>query len=214
MRSTFERLRTWDKRMKFHSSKGASRYSTSLWNAFYRLSLLKVRLGLSDAIVEKAAYTYRKAQQRRLVSGGRTISSVLAAALYITCREIGTPRPLNEIAAASDIKRKDVARNCRLLINKLDIKVPKIDPMKCIARIANAADINERTKRHALKLMDEIISKEISVGKDPMSLCAALLYVLCKKNRQDVTQADIAKAAGTTEVTIRKRFKDLEAILS
>jgi len=214
MRSTFERLRTWDKRMKFHSSKSASRYSTSLWNAFYRLSLLKVRLGLSDAIVEKAAYTYRKAQQRRLVSGGRTISSVLAAALYITCREIGTPRPLNEIAAASDIKRKDVARNCRLLINKLDIKVPKIDPMKCIARIANAADINERTKRHALKFMDEIISKEISVGKDPMSLCAALLYVLCKKNRQDVTQADIAKAAGTTEVTIRKRFKDLEAILS
>ena len=59
----------------------------------------------------------------------------------------------------------------------------------------------------------KFISKEISVGKDPMSLCAALLYVLCKKNRQDVTQADIAKAAGTTEVTIRKRFKDLEAIL-
>ena len=65
MRSTFERLRTWDKRMKFHSSKSANRYSTSLWNAFYRLSLLKVRLGLSDAIVEKASLHIQKGSAKK-----------------------------------------------------------------------------------------------------------------------------------------------------
>jgi transcription initiation factor TFIIB len=215
MRSTFERLRTWDKRMRLHGSR--SKYgmsnNASLWKIFYRLGILKARLGLPSIIVEKAAYIYRKAQQRKLVSGGRTISAVLAAAVYITCREIGTPRPLNEIAKVSDIKRKDIARNYRILIKELDLQVPIIDPMKCIIRVANTVEINERTKRHALKIMDEAISKEIPAGKDPMGLSGAIVYAVCKKAGQDITQADIAKAAGTTHVTIRKRFRELEGIL-
>jgi transcription initiation factor TFIIB len=215
MRSTFERLRTWDKRMRLYGSR--SKYgmsnNASLWKIFYRLGILKVRLGLPSIIVEKAAYIYRKAQQRKLVSGGRTISAVLAAAVYITCREIGTPRPLNEIAKVSDIKRKDIARNYRILIKELDLQVPIIDPMKCIIRVANTVEINERTKRHALKIMDEAISKEIPAGKDPMGLSGAIVYAVCKKAGQDITQADIAKAAGTTHVTIRKRFRELEGIL-
>ena len=215
MRSTFERLRTWDKRMRLYGSR--SKYgmsnNASLWKIFYRLGILKVRLGLPSIIVEKAAYIYRKAQQRKLVSGGRTISAVLAAAVYVTCREIGTPRPLNEIAKISDIKRKDIARNYRILIKELDLQVPIIDPMKCIIRVANTVEINERTKRHALKIMDEAISKEIPAGKDPMGLSGAIVYAVCKKAGQDITQADIAKAAGTTHVTIRKRFRELEGIL-
>ena len=215
MRSTFERLRTWDKRMRLYGSR--SKYgmsnNASLWMIFYRLGILKVRLGLPSIIVEKAAYIYRKAQQRKLVSGGRTISAVLAAAVYITCREIGTPRPLNEIAKVSDIKRKDIARNYRILIKELDLQVPIIDPMKCIIRVANTVEINERTKRHALKIMDEAISREMPAGKDPMGLSGAIVYAVCKKAGQDITQADIAKAAGTTHVTIRKRFRELEGIL-
>jgi transcription initiation factor TFIIIB Brf1 subunit/transcription initiation factor TFIIB len=51
----------------------------------------KEKLGLSDTIVEKAAYTYRKVQERGLIRG-RTIDSMLAAALYSACREMETPR--------------------------------------------------------------------------------------------------------------------------
>jgi transcription initiation factor TFIIB len=128
MRSTFERLRTWDKRTRLYGPRrtGISN-NASLWKIFYRLGILKVRLGLPSIIVEKAAYVFRKAQQRRLVSAGRTVSAVLAAAVYITCREIGTPRPLNEIAKVSDIKCKDIARNYRILIRELDLQVPVID---------------------------------------------------------------------------------------
>jgi transcription initiation factor TFIIIB Brf1 subunit/transcription initiation factor TFIIB len=39
-----------------------------------------------------------------------------------------------------------------------------------------------------------------------MGLSGAIVYAVCKKAGHDITQADIAKAAGTTHVTIRKRF--------
>ena len=49
----------------------------NLYRAFYDLNVLKDKLGLSDAIVEKTAYIYRKVEHRRLVKG-RTIPGMLA----------------------------------------------------------------------------------------------------------------------------------------
>jgi transcription initiation factor TFIIB len=201
--TTFKRLRTWDFRTQRHSSS-----DRSLWIAFSQLAVLKDKLGLSDVIIEKTAYIYRKAVEKQLTRG-RTISGVLAAALYIACRELGTPRTLNNISASSNVRRKDIAKNCRLLIYELDIKVPIADPMKCIAKVANAAEISERTKRQAFNMMSEVVKREIPAGKHPMSLAATILYVACRKTGEYRTKVDIAKAAGITEVTIRNRFKDL-----
>jgi transcription initiation factor TFIIB len=74
MRTTMERLRIWDIRTQVRSST-----DRNLRNAFNQLEKLKDRLGISDVAVEKAAYLYRKAQERGLVRG-RTIPAVLAAA--------------------------------------------------------------------------------------------------------------------------------------
>ena len=75
MRSTFDRLRTWDFRIKGHDER-------SLRRAFTDLDRLRSTLGLSDAIVEKAAYIYRRAQEQGLVRG-RTMRAVMGAAIYI-----------------------------------------------------------------------------------------------------------------------------------
>ena len=41
----------------------------------------------------------------------------------------------------SNIKSKEIARNYRLLINELDIRVPIADPLKYTAKIANTAKL-------------------------------------------------------------------------
>ena len=45
-----------------------------------------------------------------------------------------------------------------------------VDPIKCIARVANKVEISEKTKHQAINLMNTIIKNEISAGKDPMGL--------------------------------------------
>ena len=77
MLSAMHRLRTWDFRTQVHSST-----DRTLRLAFDELYSLKDKLGLSDAIVEKTAYIYRKAQQKGMTRG-RSIHAVLAAAIYI-----------------------------------------------------------------------------------------------------------------------------------
>jgi hypothetical protein len=65
MRSRMGRLRTWDFRAQ-DSGSG----DRNLRQAFSELYRLKGKLGLSDAIVEKKAYIYRKAHRRGLVRVG------------------------------------------------------------------------------------------------------------------------------------------------
>ena len=203
-RSAFKRLKTWDMRMQIGSST-----NRNLYRAFYELNVLKDKLGLSDAIVEKTAYIYRKVEDRGLVKG-RTIPGMLAAAIYLACREMGTPRTLKDITRISNTKRKDIARNIRILTVELGIKPPVFDPMKCIVKVANTAQIGERTTRHAFKMMNELLRrKTASAGKDQMGLAASILYIACKETGERKPQKVMASAAGVTEVTIRNRVRDL-----
>jgi transcription initiation factor TFIIB len=203
MRSTMERLRVSNLRTQTRSST-----DRSLLQAFNQLDRLKDKLRLSDPIVEKAAYIYRKAQEKMLIRG-RTVSGILSAAIYIACREFGTPRTLKDVSQGSNVKLKEVARSYRLLYFELDLKMPLLDPMKCIVKVANKVKLSEKTKRQAAGIMSLATKKELSTGKDPMGLAASVLYLASRKNDEKVTQADIASAAGVTEVTVRNSAKDL-----
>jgi transcription initiation factor TFIIB len=44
-----------------------------------------------------------------------------------------------------------------------------------------------------------------------MGLAATILYIACNKTGENMTQKEIAKAAGVTEVTLRGRLSDLKA---
>jgi transcription initiation factor TFIIB len=203
-RIRMSRLRTWDNRTQVHSST-----ERSLQKAFFILSRLKDRLGLPNHVTEKAAYTYRKAQERGLVRGD-TIDSVLAASIYIAARQSGVPRTLDEISENSDVKLKHVARSYRRIITELDIKAPIIDPSKYIMKVANKLGFDEKIKRKALELMEQAQKKNILVGKDPVSMATSILYLVnVAEGHHYKTQSEIAKAAGTTEVTVRNRSKEL-----
>ena len=203
MKSTIERLRTWDSRSKVNASS-----DKNLRQALSELATLKDKLSLSDSVIEKAAYIYRKALEKGLVKG-RSISALIASALYAACRDTETPRTLKDVADAGNIKKKDIARCYRLLHRELELKMPVVDPTQCVAKIASKLQISEKTKRYGIKVLREAQEHEESAGKDPMGLAAAALYLSCVKNGEDRTQRDIAEAANVTEVTIRNRYKGL-----
>ena len=207
MKSTIERLRTWDSRSQVHEP-----VDRNFRQAFSELDRLKDKLALSDAVIEKTAYIYRKALDKGLVRG-RSIPALIASALYAACRNTETPRTLTDVAKGINIKRKDVARCYRLLLRELDLKMPVVDPIKGVSRIASIAGLSEKTKRKALEFLKEASRLEASAGKDPMGLAAAALYLACVMLGENKTQKDIANAAGVTEVTIRNRYKGLKEVL-
>ena len=208
MKTSIERLRTWDSRTQAHSS--ADR---NLRQALNEMDKLKDKLALADAVIEKAAYIYRKAMEKKLVRG-RSIHGLVAACLYAACRNTETPRTLDDIAKGINIRRKDVARCYRLIFRELELKMPVVDPVKGVSRIASIAELSEKTKRKAISILDKAKKLGIVAGKDPMGIAAAALYLACISSGEVKSQKDISIASGVTEVTIRNRCAGLRKILN
>ena len=208
VKSSIERLRTWDSRTQAHSS--ADR---NLRQALNEMDKLKDKLALTDAVVEKAAYIYRKAMERKLVRG-RSIQGLVAACLYASCRNTETPRTLDDIAKGINIRRKDVARCYRLIFRELELKMPVVDPVKGVSRIASIAELSEKSKRKAIEILDQAKRIGMVAGKDPMGIAAAALYLACISTGEVKSQKDISIASGVTEVTIRNRCAGLRKMLN
>ncbi len=202
------RLRKWQIRSRVHSST-----DRNLAQAMSELDRLSDKVYISPPIKEKAAVIYRKALDKGLVRG-RSIVSITAASLYAACRGSGTPRTLREIAEASTVDKKDVARCYRLLLRELDFHMPIADPLTYVSKIAEKNEISGKTQGAAIAILRETRRKRAAAGKDPMGLAAAALYIACLQNREKKTQKDIAEAAGVTEVTVRNRYKALKKQLN
>ncbi|MCH8972754.1 MAG: transcription initiation factor IIB [Thaumarchaeota archaeon] len=207
MKSSIERLRTWDSRTQAHSSS-----DRNLRQALNEMDKLKDKLALADAVIEKAAYIYRKAMEKKLVRG-RSIQGLVAACLYAACRNTETPRTLDDVAKGINIRRKDVARCYRLLYRELEFKMPVVDPVKVVSRIASIVELSEKSKRKAVDILNQAKKIGIVAGKDPMGMAAAALYIACIASGEVKSQKQISIASGVTEVTIRNRCAGLRKML-
>ena len=198
------KLRIWDLRTQFKDSSFRNYRS-----AFSLLNNLKNKLAIPDSVVERTAYNYRKIEHKGFMRG-RPIASVLAACLYLTCREMGVPRTMDEIRQVSNVKKKQLARDYREMVFNLELNVPPVNHLQYLEKISSRLEFNERITRSAMILMQNILDVGISAGKDPMGLAAAVLYIISQTHGKTIKQADFANAAGITEVTLRARSKDIK----
>ena len=201
----FVRLRVWDNRSK-------SKNTATLSKAFTLLNGMKTKLAIPDNVVENAAYIYRKALNKKLVRG-RTTSAMIGSALYAACRETNTPRTLMDIAVTMNIKKGDLAACYRLLVKELDLKIPVVDSVQNVARIASNVGISEKTKRYTFEILRKAEQANFSAGKLPIGLAATALYIACSQLGEYHSQRELADAANTTEVTIRNLSSGFRKLL-
>ncbi len=202
-RLEMQRLRRWQTRTRIQTS-----IERNLAQAMNELDRLASQLNLPRNVREEAARIYREAVEKGLVRG-RSIESVVAAAVYAACRELKVPRTLDEIARYTKSNRKDIARCYRLLLKELGVKVPTSDPIDFISRIAAALGLSGRVMRKAADILHKARDKGITAGKDPAGLAAAAIYIAALQCDERRTQKEIAQVAGVTEVTVRNRYKEL-----
>ena len=207
-------------KMRFHDKRSQiNKSARNLIGAFRQLETLKDKLSLTNAVIEKTAYIYRKVQEAGLVRG-RKINTVLIASLYVACREFGIPRTLKEISLANNEKYRETARVYRQIVLYLGKQVPQIDLYRYIEKVGKKANLEEKNIRHALRLMKKVQDAGLCAGKEPMGIVGAVIYLSLPKSDENiskkkiVTQRIIANAAEVSEVTIRSIYKEIEKKLS
>ncbi len=185
----------------------------NLSKALAELKRLASQLGLPMSVRSEAAIIYRKALRKRLIRG-RSIDGMVAASLYLVSRSHGLPRTLREIAAASRLDKKEIARCYRVICNELNLKLPPTDATSMVPRLANDLGLSTAVQRRAIQILKDAERLKLCIGKNPMSLAAATLYIAAIEFGERRTQQEVAETAQTTEVTLRNRYKEIKRELN
>jgi transcription initiation factor TFIIB len=186
----------------------------NLRNALMTMATIKDKLGLTDALMERSAYYYRKALDKKLIKG-RSITEVVVASIYASCKELDVPRTLQEIAQAVNADYIFAGRCYRIMAKELGISPSIVDASAYISRIADIANVNQKTYKRAVEILDGVNNDPVSYGKDPKALATAVLYSAQIMNENDdrnhdkISQTRMAKAGGISIVTLRKRALDV-----
>jgi transcription initiation factor TFIIB len=183
-------------------------HDRNLKNAFTILNNIKDKLSINDTLIEKSAYIYRKALDKRIIKG-RSICALMVASIYAACREANVPRTLDEIAQTANTDAIFAAKCYRLLVRNLKLHLPAVDSNVYLTKIANRANVSQKSYRRAIQMLSIIKDNPVSYGKDPNALAVATLYAACLKEGEKVSQLQIATAGDTSIVTLRKRFQDV-----
>ncbi len=201
-RRMFYRLRMWDRNSRSAAS------SKSFQKAFILLDAISSKLGLPESVVEETAYLFRKIAARKILAG-RSTSAMLCATIYITCRITDTPRTLQDVVEAGNIKKKVLQRTYRFLAKELDLSPEAYSPSEFVTRIAKGLTLSEKTQRLAFKILDLCAKKQVSTSKNPMAMAAAAVYLASTITDEGVSQLKISKISGISAVTIRERRKEI-----
>lgn len=167
-------------------------------------------LQLPDNIKEETTVLYRKAMKRQLIKG-RSIEELVSAMLYITLRQYNVPRTLKEIATVSRSPLKKIRRAYIFLIRKLEIEVAPADPALYIPRFCFNLGLSEEISVKACEILKNSgeVGTVVSRG-GPIGTAAAAICIASKLKGITINESDIAKVAGTAEITIRDRCEELE----
>ena len=202
----FHRLRIWDRNSKFKQE------HKSFNKAFTLLDGIRARIGLPDSVVEKSAHLFRKAAAKKILSG-RSTAGILCAVVYIACRLTNTPRTIQDVADAGNIKKKYLQRVYRFLIKELEINPETFTPLDFVERVANAVGISNKTRIEALRIMNKVQDSGLTTSKNPLAMAAAVVHLSTLMNNEKISQIKIAKKSGISAVTIRDRTKEIQKMI-
>jgi transcription initiation factor TFIIB len=207
-RTAMQRLRTWNNRSVVNDS-----VSRNLNKALKFLNNFGGKLCLSRAVMESAAYIYRKAAARKLAKGRSTVGLV-GASIYAACRENSTPKTITDVANTCNLTSKDVMSHYKIILRELSLKMPVVQGVDYVTLVANRLDLSERTKREALQIFTQVQRNRIALGKNPRALAGAVIYLASQRSGESLRQVEVCQIADISTVSLRKRCKEIKNSLS
>jgi len=176
--------------------------------ALVEIDRMACALKLPNNIKEETSVLYRKAMNKSLIKG-RSIEELVSAMLYITCRRYYVPRTLKEVAAVSRSPLKKIRRAYIFLLRRLEIKLAPADPALYIPRFCSKLGLREEVRERAIEILKDDKGTGVAKGWGPIGTASAAIYIAAMLSGEKITEKEIAKVAGTTEITIRDRYKEL-----
>jgi transcription initiation factor TFIIB len=177
-----------------------------------QLSSLSSRMGLAPAFRERAAILLRKTIEAGL-SRGRSMDAIVGAVVYLAAKQLGAPRGLHEISEATGVTVHRISLTAKVISRELGVFSRASRAEDFVPRFASQLGLDARVGERAMALVAQGKDSKILEANSPVGIAAGALYLASEEVGVPLTQAQIARLTGVSEVTIRKHYRLLKEFL-
>lgn len=208
--SNIQRLHTW-------SSMPSS--ERSLWIIYKKINRLLQNSDIANKIIEESKYYYKMITEndkklKGILTRGSIREGLIAACIYISCKNNGVPKHSAEIAKLCEIDENLLTKGLKKFVEiekrkKLSINNKQTRPSEFINIYCNKLNFPPDIKRLSLILCDRAIKLGILKNNTPPSIASGIVYLLIIKLELNISKTKLIDIVKISEVTLNKTYKKL-----
>jgi len=161
-------------------------------------------------LLKKTAISVGKKAVNRGLARGRSAVDIAAGSVLIAARLHKMPIGHKEVTKVSKIPTEEkLGKVYRSITRALKIKIPVPKSAHFVSQLANKLGLSMKVQTKAYSILKQLEGTNISHGRDPRGIAGAAIYISSIVQGERRTQSEVSRATGITEVTLRKRYKEL-----
>ncbi|KAM6496114.1 Cyclin-like protein [Amanita muscaria] len=194
----------------------SSRSERNLLTAFRDISSWCDQFSLPKTISDIAKQLYKRSDEEKLLRG-KPLDAVIAACIFIACRQAHVPRTFREICNLTNVSKK-VLGQCYKALEQAFNLTPGASattqtlsntsgPENLLVRYCNHLDLPANVQSICSDIIVAAREHGIADGRSPVSIAGGAIYFTCHLLGKHKSVRDISTVAGVSEGTIKLVYR-------
>lgn len=196
-----------------------TRSERNLMTAYRQISSWCDQFSLPKTISDIAKQLYRRSDEEKLLRG-KTQESVIAACIFIACRQAHVPRTFKEICSLTQVPKKTLGQCYKALEQAFNLSAPNgqmhdngsgaapgTGAEDLLVRYCNHLDLPPNVQPICADIIKQARHLGIGDGRSPVSIAGGAIYFTCLLLGKGKSAKDVSTVAGVSEGTIKLVYK-------
>jgi len=199
----------------------SSRSERNLMQAFRDISSWCDQFSLPKTISDIAKQLYKRSDEEKLLRG-KSLDAVIAACIFIACRQAHVPRTFREICNLTHVSKKTLGQCYKALEQAFNLTpgahhtqstISAVNPSSStgaedlLVRYCNHLDLPPNVHPICAEIIKEARLKGIADGRSPVSIAGGAIYFTCHLLGKPKSAKEISLVAGVSEGTIKLVYR-------
>ncbi|KAJ3500592.1 hypothetical protein NLJ89_g9724 [Agrocybe chaxingu] len=194
----------------------SSRSERNILTAFRDISSWCDQFSLPKTISDIAKQLYKRSDEEKLLRG-KPLDAVIAACIFIACRQAHVPRTFREICNLTHVSKKILGQCYKALEQAFNLSPgastntssssPSTGPETLLVRYCNHLDLPPNVQSICSDIIVAARKHGIADGRSPVSIAGGAIYFTCLLLGKVKSVRDISMVAGVSEGTIKLVYR-------
>jgi transcription initiation factor TFIIB len=200
--------------------------------AYKQIGTMSDAIGLPKTVSDMAKQLYKKAEDSKQLRG-KSMSSIIAACIFIACRKANVPRTFGEIHALTHVSKTEIRRSFQAIEKLLvaesqshvtgetsDGRAPgdgeytptaSANASDLMIRFCNRLHLPANVQAVCVELAKRMADEGTLAGRSPISIAATGIFFVSWLMGKGKSAKEVGDVAGASEGTIKDAYKALYA---